>query len=62
MTSSRSDTIRYGKPSLTNLPRDLWVRITDQIMNTPRPDFSDTDQEIERIRNQILAERAERNG
>ena len=42
-TTTRNDTnIRFGKPSLTDLPYELGRDIVDQIINTPKPDFSDT--------------------
>lgn len=32
------DNIRYNKPNMTNLPRDLGIAIFRQIMKTPAPD------------------------
>ena len=33
-----ADAIRYGKPSLTNLPKDLGKAIFKKILATPAPD------------------------
>ena len=49
--------VRIGKPSMTDLPYDLGKRIIDQIMSTPKPDFSDTELEVERVKEQIRAQR-----
>ena len=34
-----ASTSRYGKPNMTNLPKDLGVRIFKTILATPTPDF-----------------------
>ncbi len=44
---------RFGKPSMTDLPYELGRSIIDTIMNTPAPDFSDTNEEIDRTISQI---------
>ncbi len=33
-----ADTVRYGKPCMTNLPPDLWESIINQMLNSPKPD------------------------
>ena len=53
MTAQRETYVRYGKPSLTDLPYELGKSIIDQIMNTPAPDFSDTEQEVQRVKTYI---------
>ena len=45
--------IRYIKPSVTNLSLEMM----QQIMNTPKPDFTDTDEEVDRIMKRIKAVR-----
>ena len=51
--------IRFGKPSMTNLPYELGVRIMNTIMNSPKPDFTDTDREIAELEARILRDKAE---
>ena len=51
--------IRFGKPSMTNLPYELGVRIMNTIMNSPKPDFTDTDIEIAELEARILRDKAE---
>ena len=38
--------VRFGKPSMTNLPYELGRSIINTIVNSPKPDFTDTDIEI----------------
>ena len=57
-TTTRNDTnIRFGKPSLTDLPYELGRDIIDQIINTPKPDFSDTEKEVRRVKALIRAQK-----
>ncbi|MBR1597937.1 MAG: hypothetical protein IJ661_03365 [Lachnospiraceae bacterium] len=49
--------VRYGKPSMTDLPYELGVRIMEQIMNAPKPDFTNADKEIAEITKRIKAAR-----
>lgn len=53
------DNVRYGKPSMTDLPHDLGRRIINQIMSTSKPDFSETDKMIDDMTKKII-ERRER--
>ena len=48
---------RFAKPSLTNLPYDLGRQIIDQMINTPVPDFTDTEEEVQRVRANIRKQR-----
>lgn len=60
-TATRNNTnTRYGKPSLTDLPYELGKGVIDQIINTPKPDFSDTEREVKRIKALIRAQRKQR--
>ncbi len=47
-----SDTIRYVKPSITNLPPELGAAIFKQILSTPVPDR----EKLRAKSNKILAE------
>ena len=51
------NTVRYGKPSMTNLPYELGRHIIEQIMNSPKPDFTEMDKEVAKLEEQILLER-----
>ena len=57
-TVQNAKPIRFGKPSMTNLPYDLGSRIINTIMNSPKPDFTDTDVEIAELEARILRDRA----
>ena len=58
-TTTGNDTnIRFGKPSLMDLPYELGRDIIDQIINTPKPDFSDTEKEVRKVKALIRAEEA----
>ena len=48
---------RLSKPSLTNMPYEVGIQVIDQIVNSPVPDFSDTEAEVQRIRNNIREKR-----
>lgn len=52
-----ADMIRYGKPSLTNLPADLGKRIFKQIMNTPAPDRAKMKAESDQLLKQMIKDR-----
>ena len=61
-----TDTIKkpnpiFGKPSMTDLPYDLGKRIITTIINSPKPDFTDSDKEIAELEAKILKDRAEKN-
>ena len=47
----------YSKPSMTDLPYELGKDIIEQIMSSPKPDFSDTRIEVEEIHRKIMEER-----
>ena len=50
---------RYGKPSLTNLPYELGKSIIDQIMSTPKPDFTEMRKRANEVEEKILEARAD---
>ena len=54
--------IRFGKPSMTNLPYDLGSRIINTIINSPKPDFTAADKEIAELEARILKDRETKNG
>ena len=57
-TATRNDAnTRFGKPSLTDPPYELGRDIIDQIINTPKPDFSDTEKEVRRVKALIRAQK-----
>lgn len=64
MATAVQDTkpIRFGKPSMTNLPYDLGSRIIKTIMNSPKPDFTEADKEIAELMKRIDEERGAENG
>lgn len=49
-------TIRYSKPSLTNLPPEIGIPIFEQIMNTPKASTKELDQLVAELRERILNE------
>ena len=54
------DGTRIGKPSMTDLPFDLGKRIIDQILETPKPDFSNTEAEVRRVKDFMRAQRQQK--
>lgn len=52
-----ADTVRYGKPSMTNLPPELGARIFKQILSSPVPDREKMRRESARLLNEMVAER-----
>ncbi|MBQ7200885.1 MAG: hypothetical protein IJS24_05885 [Eubacterium sp.] len=48
---------RYPKPSMTDLPLDLWNSVVDTIMSSPAPDFSKADRKIAELDKCIREER-----
>ena len=54
--------IRFGKPSMTNLPYNLGVRIINTIINSPKPDFTEANKEIDALMKKIDEERGAENG
>ena len=57
-----ANTVRFGKPSMTDLPYELGRRIFSQMNSTPKPDFTKTRKEVDEIKQKIIAERAAKNG
>ena len=53
--------MEYGKPCMTNLPYDLGVKIFEQILNTPRPDYDKMEEEANRLEQEIVKIRKEEN-
>ena len=49
-----SDTIRYVKPSITNLPPELGAAIFKQILSTPVPDREKLKAKSDRILKKML--------
>ena len=39
------------------MPYEVGIQVIDQIVNSPVPDFSDTEAEVQRIRNNIREKR-----
>lgn len=52
---------RYGKPCMTNLPKELGVAIFEQILNTPKPDYAKMDAKAKELEKKILEARQKRN-
>ena len=46
---------------MTNLPYDLGVKIFEQILNTPKPDYEKIHKEARRIEKEIVRIRKEEN-
>ena len=45
---------RFGKPIMTNLPRELGTSIFNKILSTPRPDFEKMREKAERLEKKML--------
>lgn len=56
-----AETMEFGKPCMTNLPYDLGVKIFEQILNTPKPDYEKIHKEARRIEKEIVRIRKEEN-
>lgn len=52
-----AETIRYGKPCMTNLPPELGARIFKQILNSPVPDREKMRAESRRLVEEIVKAR-----
>ena len=50
-------TTKFGKPNMTNLPKDLGVRIFKTILSTPAPDFQKLHEESVELERQMMIER-----
>lgn len=53
-----ADTVRYRKPSMTNLPSDIGVPILKQILSTPAPDRTAMKIESAELLKKMIKERA----
>lgn len=51
-----ANTVRYGKPSMTNLPPELGARIFKQILNSPVPNREKLSREASRLEVAIAEE------
>ena len=52
-----ASTSRYGKPNMTNLPKDLGVRIFKTILAAPTPDFKKMHEKSVELERQMMIER-----
>lgn len=52
---------RFGKPCMTNLPKELGIAIFKQILSTPKPDYEKIDAEAKALEKKILEARQKRN-
>ncbi|MBQ4514770.1 MAG: hypothetical protein II969_17385 [Anaerolineaceae bacterium] len=46
--------MEFGKPCMTNLPYDLGVKIFEQILSTPRPDYDKLHEEARRLEKEMI--------
>ena len=57
--------VRYGKPSMTNLPKELGIAIFKQILSTPKPDYEKIGADAKALEKKMLEvrlrEHAQRN-
>ncbi len=56
-----ADTVRYGKPCMTNLPPELGRAIFKQILSTPRPDYDAMEAEVRQLEKEIMEARKHEN-
>ena len=49
--------IRYGKPNMNNLPRDLWISIINDMENSKPVDHEKIEKECRELEEQIMAAR-----
>ena len=52
--------IRYGKPNMNNLPRDLWISIINDMENSKPVDREAIKKEVAETKERIYAERQKR--
>ncbi len=52
-----ADTVRYGKPCMTNLPPDLWESIINQMLNSPKPDEDALEARVRKLEKKMLEAR-----
>ena len=50
-------TMKFVKPNMTGLPKDLGMRIFRTILSTPAPDWEKMKQEADELERQMLIER-----
>ena len=48
------NTIRYGKPCMTNLPPELGRAIFNQILNTPKPDYDAMEKKARALEKEMI--------
>ena len=48
------NTIRYGKPCMTNLPPELGRAIFNQILNTPKPDYEAMEKKARALEKEMI--------
>ncbi len=52
-----ASTMKFDKPNMTNLPKDLGMRIFRTILSTPVPDFQKMHEESIELERQMMIER-----
>ncbi len=52
-----ADTVRYGKPCMTNLPHDLWKSIINQMLNSPKPDEDALEARVRKLEKKMIEAR-----
>lgn len=57
---ANTNVIRYNKPNIGSLPKEIGKDILMTIMNTPKPDYEKRKKEAEELEEKIFA--AEYNG
>jgi hypothetical protein len=55
------NTIRYGKPCMTNLPPELGRAIFNQILNSPKPDYDAMEKKARALEGEMLKVREQEN-
>jgi len=48
--------IRYGKPSMTNLPPELGKRIFEQILNSPKVNWNEMHKKAQKLEKDMINE------
>ncbi len=56
-----ADTVRYGKPCMTNLPPELGRAIIKQMLNTPKPDRDEIKARVRKLEKQMFEAREREN-
>ncbi len=52
-----ADTVRYGKPCMTNLPPELGRAIIKQMLNSPKPDEDALEARVRKLEKQMIEAR-----